>query len=42
MGSDGWAFKNVDDFPGADVDPLYQSEHVKDLYLRADPNYESR
>ncbi|KAF8635425.1 hypothetical protein AX15_000414 [Amanita polypyramis BW_CC] len=42
MGPDGWAFKNVDDFPAADVDPLYQSEHIKDLYLRADPGYEGR
>ncbi|KAF8633152.1 hypothetical protein AX17_004653 [Amanita inopinata Kibby_2008] len=42
MGSLGWPFANVDAFPGADVDPLYSSEHVKDLYLRADPDYGGR
>jgi putative glutathione S-transferase len=42
MGTDGWPFASVDSFPGADVDPLYQSHHVKDLYLRADPNYSGR
>jgi glutathionyl-hydroquinone reductase len=42
MGTDGWPFASVDPFPGADVDPLYQSQHVKDLYLRADPNYSGR
>jgi putative glutathione S-transferase len=42
MGTDGWPFAAVDPFPGADVDPLYQSQHVKDLYLRADPNYSGR
>jgi putative glutathione S-transferase len=29
----GWPFANVDPFPAADEDNLYQSEHVKDLYL---------
>ncbi|KAN0127363.1 glutathione S-transferase [Lactarius tabidus] len=42
MGADGWPFASVDQFPGADVDPLYQSKHVKDLYLRADPNFTGR
>jgi putative glutathione S-transferase len=42
MGTDGWPFAAADAFPGADVDPLYQSQHVKDLYLRADPNYSGR
>ncbi len=42
MGAEGWPFASVDDFPGADADPLYQSQHVKDLYLRADPNYSGR
>ncbi|KIL64123.1 hypothetical protein M378DRAFT_78766 [Amanita muscaria Koide BX008] len=42
MGANGWPFANVDPFPSADVDPLYGSEHIKDLYLRADPNYEAR
>jgi putative glutathione S-transferase len=42
MGANGWPFASVDEFPGADADPLYQSQHVKDLYLRADPNYSGR
>jgi putative glutathione S-transferase len=42
MGPKGWPFANVDDFPGAEVDPLYKSEHIKDLYLKADPDYSGR
>ncbi|KAF7972886.1 hypothetical protein HWV62_16680 [Athelia sp. TMB] len=42
MGSNGWPFANVDQFPAADVDPLYNSEHVRDLYLKADPDYSGR
>ncbi|KAJ6567381.1 glutathione S-transferase [Mycena vulgaris] len=42
MGNDGWPFAQVDAFPGADVDPLFNAEHVKDLYLRANPNYDRR
>jgi putative glutathione S-transferase len=39
MGAHGWPFASVDEFPGAEVDPLYNSAHIKDLYLRAAPNY---
>ena len=42
MGERGWPFANVDEFPAAEVDPLYGSEHVKDLYLRAEPTYAGR
>ena len=42
MGTDGWPFASVDSFPDADTDPLYGSEHVKDLYIKADPNYGGR
>ncbi|OBZ67651.1 Glutathione S-transferase omega-like 2 [Grifola frondosa] len=42
MGCDGWPFANVDAFPGATTDPLHNAEHVKDLYLRADPEYDGR
>ncbi|KAI0676242.1 glutathione S-transferase [Trametes maxima] len=42
MGEHGWPFANVDAFPGAGVDPLFGSQHVKDLYLRAKPDYEGR
>ncbi|KAH9852358.1 glutathione S-transferase [Lenzites betulinus] len=42
MGAQGWPFANADAFPGADVDPLHNAEHVKDLYMRAQPDYEGR
>ena len=42
MGPNGWPFANVDPFPAADEDHLYQSEHVKDLYLKVDPDYTGR
>ncbi|KAK2461175.1 hypothetical protein APHAL10511_006702 [Amanita phalloides] len=42
MGSEGWPFGNVDEFPGADEDPLHHSRHIKDLYLKANPDYSLR
>jgi len=42
MGSNGWPFANVDPFPAAGVDPVNHSEHVKDLYLKANPDYDGR
>ncbi|EIN08215.1 glutathione S-transferase [Punctularia strigosozonata HHB-11173 SS5] len=42
MGEHGWPFANVDAYPAADVDPLFNAEHVKDIYLRVDPNYDGR
>ena len=42
MGPLGWPFAQVDPFPGADEDPLYHSEHVKDLYIKANSEYSGR
>ncbi|KAI6129480.1 glutathione S-transferase [Pisolithus croceorrhizus] len=42
MGENGWPFASVDPFPGADTDPLYDSNYVRDLYFKADPNYGGR
>ncbi|ESK92436.1 glutathione s-transferase [Moniliophthora roreri MCA 2997] len=42
MGDKGWPFATADDFPGTDADPLYNSQHVKDLYLRCSPEYSGR
>jgi glutathionyl-hydroquinone reductase len=42
MGANGWPFASVDAFPGAEADPLFGAEHVKDLYLRANPDYDRR
>lgn len=42
MGERGWPFASVDEYPAANIDPLYGSEHVKDLYLRAESGYAGR
>lgn len=42
MGANGWPFANVDKFADADVDLLYNSEHIRDLYFKADPDYSGR
>ncbi|KAL1948842.1 hypothetical protein VTO73DRAFT_10648 [Trametes versicolor] len=42
FGEHGWPFGNISPFPGAEADPLYNAEYVRDLYFRADPNYEGR
>lgn len=42
MGENGWPFASADPFPGAEVDPLYNSQHIKDLYFRAEPGFNGR
>ncbi|KAJ6570978.1 glutathione S-transferase [Mycena vulgaris] len=42
LGTNGWPFGNIDEFPGAEADPLFNSSYIKDLYLRADSEYASR
>jgi putative glutathione S-transferase len=42
MGANGWAFHAADPYPDANIEPLYQSSYLKDLYLRADPGYSGR
>ncbi|KAL0569021.1 S-glutathionyl-(chloro)hydroquinone reductase [Marasmius crinis-equi] len=42
MGGEGWPFLSADNFPGAQDDPLYKSQHIKDLYLRCSPDYSGR
>ena len=42
MGEHGWPFANVDPFPAAGVDPVNHAEHIKDLYLKADPDFSGR
>ncbi|TFY74115.1 hypothetical protein EWM64_g9899 [Hericium alpestre] len=42
MSENGWAFASIDDFPGADKDPLYDAKYLKDIYFRADPHYAGR
>ncbi|KAI5123230.1 hypothetical protein M0805_001319 [Coniferiporia weirii] len=42
MDSVGWPFANIDPFPGADVDTINHADHMRDIYLKADPNFEGR
>lgn len=42
MGQDGWPFADVDPFPGADIDTLNGAKHVRDLYLKVQPDYDGR
>src|ERR1700742_2858770 len=42
MGNNGWPLKKSDDFPGAQDDPYNNAEHIKDIYLKVDPEYAGR
>lgn len=42
MTPDGWPFASVDPFPGAEKDPIQGASHLKELYLRVEPDYEGR
>lgn len=42
MDEHGWPFANIDPFPGAEKDPLYGADHLKDVYLRVSPDYKGR
>ncbi|KAL5522578.1 hypothetical protein ACEPAG_8595 [Sanghuangporus baumii] len=42
MDEDGWPFANIDPFPGAEKDTLNNADHIKDIYLKANPDYKDR
>jgi len=42
LGDKGWVFASVDDFPGAEEDPLYNFKYLRELYLKANPDYDGR
>ncbi|KAF8591298.1 glutathione S-transferase [Ramaria rubella] len=42
MGSHGFPFNSADEFPGATTDPVNNAQHIKDLYLKVDPDYGGR
>jgi putative glutathione S-transferase len=42
MGQNGWPFASADDFPGADKDPHNNAQHIKDIYLKIDPDMTAR
>lgn len=39
---DGWAFADVDNYPGATTDPINGAKHMKDVYLKVAPEYTGR
>ncbi|KIJ36716.1 hypothetical protein M422DRAFT_232298 [Sphaerobolus stellatus SS14] len=42
MHAKGWAFSNVDDFPGTTIDHVNNSEYIREVYFKAEPNYSGR
>ena len=38
----GWAFGDVDPFPGTDLDHINGAKYLKDLYLKVQPDYAGR
>lgn len=42
MGAHGWPFGDVDQFPGAEADPIKGAQHLKDIYLEVQPDYDGR
>lgn len=42
MGNHGWPFAKADAFPGAGDDPVIGAEHIKDLYLKVQPDYDGK
>ena len=42
MGKDGWPFVPADPFPGAYADPFHSAQYVKDIYLKANSEYDGR
>lgn len=42
MGAHGWPFASADPFPGAENDPIHNAQHVKDIYLKVQPDFDGR
>jgi len=42
LGDQGWPFANVDPFPGATTDPIFNAQYIKDIYLRVNPDFDGR
>lgn len=42
MEEKGWKFSSPDETPGCIPDPHHHSQHLRDLYIRADPQYAAR
>ncbi len=37
MGKEGWSF--IDNYPGSSADPINQAQYIKDIYVKADPQF---
>ncbi|KAG6807274.1 hypothetical protein H0H92_008162 [Tricholoma furcatifolium] len=42
LGKLGWPFANIDPYPGAEIDTLNGSKHIRDIYSKASPGYNGR
>lgn len=42
MGENGWRFTTPDKVPGATPDELYGFQYIKDIYFKANPEYDGR
>ncbi|THH30459.1 hypothetical protein EUX98_g3717 [Antrodiella citrinella] len=40
--TEGWAFKDIDDFPLVEHDPLFGAKRLSEIYFKAEPNYTGR
>ncbi|KAK9378811.1 glutathione S-transferase [Kockiozyma suomiensis] len=42
LGDLGWKFSSPEETPGANLDPLFNYSHLRELYFRVNPDYEGR
>lgn len=42
MGEKGWKFSTAEETPGCIPDPLYQAQYIRELYFKANSNYDGR
>ncbi|KAK9330320.1 glutathione S-transferase [Lipomyces starkeyi] len=42
LGELGWRFSTPEETPGATIDPVHHSSHLRELYFRMNPDYEGR
>lgn len=42
LGTDGWRFTTSDKVPGATPDELFHSQYLREIYFRANPDYDGR
>lgn len=42
MGEKGWKFSTPEEIPGAIPDNVNHAQYLRELYFKADPNYDGR